>query len=84
MAFLKTKEEISKNVTLPYFNPGRDTTLQTDTSKEELGAVILQDASKKGLGAVILQNASKEELGAVILQNSKTMVCHANAYVRQD
>ena len=28
-AFSKTKEEISKNVTLPYFNPS-DTTLQTD------------------------------------------------------
>ena len=78
MAFLKTKEEISKNVTLPYFNPRSDTprsdtTLQTDTSKKGLGAVILQTASKEELGAVILQTASKEELGAVTLQNSKLM-----------
>ena len=70
-AFFKTKEEISKNVTLPYFNPRSDTMLQTDASKKELGAVILQIASKEKLGAVILQTASKEELGAVTLQNSK-------------
>ena len=44
VAFLKTKEEISKNITLPYFNPGSDTTLQTDASKKELGAVILQNS----------------------------------------
>ena len=43
VAFLKTKEEISRNVTLPYFNPRSDTTLQTDASKKGLGAVILQD-----------------------------------------
>ena len=71
MAFLKTKEEISRNITLPYFNPRSDTTLQTDTSKKKLGAVILQTTSKEELGAVILQTTSKEELGAVILQNSK-------------
>ena len=44
VAFSRTKEEISKNVTLPYFNPGRPTTLQTDASKKGLGAVILQDS----------------------------------------
>ena len=44
VAFSRTKEEISKNVTLPYFNPGRPTTLQTDASKRGLGAVILQDS----------------------------------------
>ena len=70
VAFLKTKEEISKNVTLPYFNPRSDTTLQTDASKKGLGAVILQTTSKEELGAVILQTASKEELGAVILQTA--------------
>ena len=75
-AFSKTKEEISKNVTLPYFNPQSDyTTLQTDTmlqtaSKEKLDAVILQTASKGKLDAVILQTASKEELDAVILQTA--------------
>ena len=44
VAFLKTKEEISKNVTLPYFNPRSDTTLQTDASKKGLGAVILHNS----------------------------------------
>ena len=44
VAFSRTKEEISKNVTLPYFNPRSTTTLQTDASKKGLGAVILQDS----------------------------------------
>ena len=44
VAFSRTKEEISKNVTLPYFNPKSVTTLQTDASKKGLGAVILQDS----------------------------------------
>ena len=44
VAFSRTKEEISKNVTLPYFNPRSATTLQTDASKKVPGAVILQDS----------------------------------------
>ena len=44
VAFSRTKEEISKNMTLPYFNPKSATTLQTDASKKGLGAVILQDS----------------------------------------
>ena len=32
VAFNRTKEEISKNVMLPYFNPKASTTLQTDAS----------------------------------------------------
>ena len=44
VAFSRTKEEISKNMTLPYFNPKCATTLQTDASKKGLGAVILQDS----------------------------------------
>ena len=44
VAFSRTKEEISNNVTLPYFNPRSATTLQTDASKKGLGAVILQDS----------------------------------------
>ena len=39
IAFSKTKEEISRNITLPYFNPNGSTTLQTDASKKGLGAV---------------------------------------------
>ena len=44
VAFSRTNKGISKNVTLPYFNPGRPTTLQTNASKKGLGAVILQDS----------------------------------------
>ena len=36
VAFSRTKEEISKNVTLPYFNPRRSTTLQTDDPRKDL------------------------------------------------
>ena len=43
VAFSRTKEEISKNVRLPYFNPKSATTLQTNASKKGLGAVILQN-----------------------------------------
>ena len=44
VAFSRTKEKISNNVTLPYFNPKSATTLQTDASIKGLGAVILQDS----------------------------------------
>ena len=44
VAFSRTKEEISKNVTLPYFNPTSSTILQMDASKKGLGAVLLQNS----------------------------------------
>ena len=44
VAFQRTKEEISKNVTLPYFNPNTSTILQTDASKRGLRAVLLQNS----------------------------------------
>ena len=44
VAFSLTKEEISKNVTLPYFNPSCYTTLQTNASKKGLDAVLLQNS----------------------------------------
>ena len=43
-AFSRTKEEISRNTTLPYFNPSSSTTLQTDASKKGLGNVLLQNS----------------------------------------
>ena len=58
-AFLKTKEEISKHVTLPYFNPRSDTTLQTDASKKGLGAVILQDSKPVMFASRALTRAEK-------------------------
>ena len=59
VAFLKTKEEISKNITLPYFNPRSDTTLQTDASKKGLGAVILQDSKPVMFTSRALTGAEK-------------------------
>ena len=44
VAFSLTKEEISKNITLPYFNPNSSTTVQTNASKRGLGAVLLQNS----------------------------------------
>ena len=40
VAFQCCKEEISKNDTLPYFNPKASMILQTDASKKGLGAVL--------------------------------------------
>ena len=59
VAFSKTKEEISKNVTLPYFNPKSDTTLQTDSSKKGLGAVILQNSKPVMFASWALTGAEK-------------------------
>ena len=44
VAFSRTKEEILRNITLPYFNPSSSTTLQTNASKKGLGAVLLQNS----------------------------------------
>ena len=44
VVFQCTKEEISKGVTLPYFNLNTSTILQTDASKQGLGAVLLQSS----------------------------------------
>ena len=62
VAFLKTKEEISKNITLPYFNPRSDTILQTDASKKGLGAVILQDLRPVMFALRALTGAEKKYL----------------------
>ena len=40
------KEEIPKNVTLPYFNPKAPMILQTDASKKGIGAVLLQNPNQ--------------------------------------
>ena len=44
VVFQHTKEEISNNITLPYFNPNTSTILQTDASKRGLGGVLLQNS----------------------------------------
>ena len=42
-AFTAVKEAISKETTLSYFNPGKNTTIQVDASSKGLGAVLLQE-----------------------------------------
>ena len=59
VAFSRTKEEISKNVTLPYFNHRSATTLQTDASKKGLGAVTLQDSRPVMFASQALTGAEK-------------------------
>ena len=45
VAFQCCKEEISKNIRLPYYNPRTSMILQTDASKKGLGAVLLQNST---------------------------------------
>ena len=45
IAFQCYKEEISRNITLPYFNPKALTILQTDAFRKGLGAVLLQNST---------------------------------------
>ena len=45
IAFQCCKEETSKNITLPYYNPKSLTTLQKDVLKRGLGAVLLQNST---------------------------------------
>ena len=59
VAFSRTKEEISKNMTLPYFNPKTSTTLQTNASKKGLGAVILQNSRPVMFASRALTGAEK-------------------------
>ena len=69
VAFLRTKEEISKNVTLPYFNPNSSTTLQTNASKKGLGAVLLQNSEPVMFASRALtgsQNLERECLTTIL------------------
>ena len=45
IAFHQCKEEISKNITLHYFNLKSPTILQTDASKKGLGPMLLQNST---------------------------------------
>ena len=58
-AFHRCKEEISKSITLPYFNPKSPTILQTDTSKKGLGAVLLQNSTPVMFASRALTKAEK-------------------------
>ena len=72
VAFSLTKEEISKNVTLPDFNPKCSTTVQTNASKKGLGAVLLQNSKPVMFTSRALtgsernyQNLERECLGTI-------------------
>ena len=43
-AFIQMKKEIASAPILTYYNPKKQTTLQTDANIEGLGACLLQDA----------------------------------------
>ena len=53
------KDEISKNIILPYFNPKSLMILQTDTSKKGLGAVLLQNSTPVMFTSRALTGAEK-------------------------
>ena len=42
-SFDAIKKELSTNIALPYYDPTSHTTLQTDSSKKGLGAVLIQN-----------------------------------------
>ena len=62
VAFSRTKEEISKNITLPYFSsilPNSSTTLHTDASKKGLGAVLLQNSKPVMFASRVLTGSER-------------------------
>ena len=58
-AFHRCKEEISKCIMLPYFNPKSPTVLQTNASKKGLGAVLLQNPTPVMFTSRALTRAEK-------------------------
>ena len=44
-SFDEIKRELSTNILLPYYNPTSHTTLQTDSSKKRLRAVLIQNST---------------------------------------
>ena len=57
--FCWCKEEISKNITLSYFNPKSPMILQTDALKKGLGAVLLQNSTPVMFASRALTGAKK-------------------------
>lgn len=58
-AFEKIKEMICEEVTLSYFDPRKDTTLQVDASLNGLGAVLMQDSKPIYFASRSLTDAEK-------------------------
>ena len=80
VAFQCCKDEISKNITLSYYNPKTSMILLTDTSKKGLGAVLLQNSTPVMFASRALtgsernyQNLEKECLATIwAMANSTT------------
>ena len=53
------KKEISRAVVLAYYNPNKQTLLQTDASIKGLGACLLQDGKPVYFASKALTEASK-------------------------
>ena len=80
VAFQCRKDEISKNITLPHYNPKTSMILQTDASQKGLGAVIVQNSTPVMFASRALtgsernyQNLEKECLATIWgMDNSTT------------
>ena len=59
ITFQCCKEEISKNITLPYYNSKSLSILQTDASKRGLGAVLLQNSTSVMFASRALTGSGK-------------------------
>ena len=59
VAFQCCKEEISKNITLPYYNLKASMILQTDVSKKGLGDVLLQNSTPVMFASRILTGSER-------------------------
>ena len=57
--FTQMKKEIASVLVLAYYNPKRQTTLQTDTSVKGLGACLLQDDKPAYFASKAFTNAQK-------------------------
>ena len=64
-AFVQIKKEIASAPVLTYYNPKKQTTLQTDTSIKGLGACLLQDTKPVYFASKALTNAQK---GYVVIE----------------
>ena len=57
--FVHMKKEITSALVLSYYNPKKQTTLQTDSSVKGLGACLLQDSKPVYFASKALTNAQK-------------------------
>ena len=82
VVFQCCKEEISRNLMLPYYNPKASMTLQTDASKIGLGAVLMWNSTPMMFASRALsgsnrnyQNLKRECLAIIWEWKSSTTYC---------